>query len=91
MKTTKSYIAELIDEEISSHLHFHETNEEFIDRICQLYLDELENLKGFSPKGYGLDVIQEIELEVTEVFRMKTYGYYNLQDYRQKQLKKRIG
>lgn len=90
MKTTKSYIAELIDEEISSHLYLNETNEEFIDRICQLYLDEIESRKGFSPRGYGVDVIQEIELEVTEVFRMKTYGYYNLQDYRKKQLKKRI-
>jgi hypothetical protein len=87
----KSCIAELIDEEILSHLHQHETNEQFIDRICQLCIDEIHHNKGFAPKGFGADVVDEIELEVTEVFRMKTYGYYNLQDYRQKHLKKRIG
>lgn len=86
----KSCIAELIDEEILSHLHQHETNAQFIERICQLCLDEIESSKGFSPRGFGADVIDEIELEVTEVFRMKTYGYFNLQDYRQKHLKKRI-
>jgi hypothetical protein len=91
MKSMKSCIAELIDEEILSHLHQHETNEQFIERICRLCIDEIYNNKGFAPKGFGADVVDEIELEVVEVFRMKTYGYYNLQDYRQKQLKKRIG
>lgn len=91
MKTMKSCIAELIDEEILSHLHQHETNDEFIERICGLCLDEIYSNKGFAPKGYGADVIEEIELQVTEVFRMKTYGYYNIQEYRQIHLKKRIG
>lgn len=86
----KSYIAELIDEEILSSLHRQETNDEFIQRIVSLCLDEIESTKGFSPRGYGADVIAEIELEVTEVFRMKTYGYFNLHDYRQKHLKKLI-
>ena len=87
----KSCIADLIDEEILSQLHAHETNEEFIQRICHLCLDEIESHLGYAPKGYGADVIDEIELAVIEVFRMKTYGYYDLQDYRQKHLKKRIG
>ena len=90
MKSTKSLIAELIDEEILSHLHRHETNDEFIQRICELCLDEIERSRGYSPQGFGADVISELEMEVTEVFRMKTYGYYNLQDYRNSQLKKRI-
>lgn len=91
MKTTKSYIAELMDEEIFSHLHQNETNEEFIQRICELCLDEIESTKGFSPSGYGADVISELEMEVTEVFRVKTYGFYNLQEYRKSHLKRRIG
>jgi hypothetical protein len=90
MKSTKSLIAELIDEEILSHLHLHETNDEFIQRICELCIDELERNRKYSPRGFGADVISEIEMEVTEVFRMKTYGYYNLQDYRNSQLRKRI-
>ena len=86
----KSCIAELIDEEILSHLYQHETNEQFIERICRLCIDEIQNNKGFAPNGFGADVVDEIEMEVTEVFRVKTYGYFNIQDYRQQQLKKRI-
>jgi len=67
-----------------------ESNFEFIQRICALCLDELEASKAFSPMGFGEDVINEIELAVTEIFKMKTYGHYNLAAYRQAQLKKRV-
>ncbi len=87
----KSWIAEIIDEELLSHLYLHETNAEFIERICSLCLDEIESRKGFSPKGFGDDVIAEIEDQVVEIFRVKTYGHYNLQSFRKTNLKKRVG
>jgi len=80
----KSWIADLVDEELLSQQHLTETNQEFIERVCALCLDEIESNKGYAPTGFGLDVIEEIELEVTEVFRMKTYGHLSLQDYRKK-------
>lgn len=40
--------------------------------------------------GYGLEVINEIELIVSEVFKIKTYGYPHLKAYRIDKLKKRI-
>lgn len=86
----KSWIAEIVDEELLSDLYMHETSKEFIERVCSICLDEIESKKGYSPKGFGYDVIEEIELEVIEVFRVKTYGFYNLQEFRQKNLKKRI-
>lgn len=86
----KTWIANLMDEELMSQAMLHETNEEFIQRICSLCLDEIESRKGYSPVGFGVDVILEIEQEVAEIFRIKTYGYYNLVDYKTKQLKKRI-
>lgn len=85
----KSWIAELIEEEILSNQHLHETNAEFIERICGMCLDEIESNKGFAPTGFGDDVVEEIEQEVTEIFKMKTYGHFNLQAYRKSQLKKR--
>ncbi len=91
MKSIKSCVVELIDEEILSHLYPHETNEQFIERICELCLDEIEAKKGFSPMGFGIDVVDEIELEATEVFQAKTYGHYNLAEYRKHHLKKRLG
>ena len=90
MKSIKACVTELIDEEILSPLYPNESNDDFVDRICQLCLDEIELEKGFSPLGLGLDVITEIEMIVVEAFRAKIYGYFNLSDYRQSQLKKRL-
>ncbi len=86
----KSWIAEIVDEELLSDLYMHETGKEFIERVCTICLDKIETQKGYTPNGYGYDVIEEIEQQVIEVFRVKTYGYYNLRDFRQKHLKKRI-
>lgn len=79
-----------MEEELLPANVVHETNFEFIQRICALCLDELENSKAFSPIGFGEDVINEIEMAVTEVFKIKTYGHYNLAAYRNAQLKKRV-
>lgn len=86
----KSWIADLVDEELLSHLYLNESNKEFIERVCSICLDEIENNKGYAPTGFGDDVIDEIEQEVTEVFKIKTYGFYNLQAYRKHHLKKRV-
>ena len=87
----KTWIADIVDEELFSQLYLHETNTEFIERVCGICLTEIENAKGYSPAGYGADVMSEVEHQVTEVFRIKTYGFYNLQSYRKDQLKKRVG
>lgn len=83
-------IVEIMEEELLPPNITVESNFEFIQRVCALCLDELENSKTFSPMGFGEDVINEIELAVVEVFKVKTYGYYNLGAYRQAQLKKRV-
>jgi hypothetical protein len=87
----KTMIAHLIEEELhQSHLS-DETNQEFIQRICAMCLDEIEaGGKAYSPMGFGEDVINEIELAVTEVFKMRIYGHYNLKAYRKAYLMKRI-
>lgn len=87
----KSWIADLVDEELLSNQFSSETNQEFIARVCSICLDEIENNKGYAPTGFGDDVIEEIEQEVIEVFRIKTYGFYSLKDYRKHQMKKRVG
>ncbi len=86
----KSWIADIVDEELLSHLYLRETNSEFIERVCSICLDEIECRRGYSPTGYGADVIEEIENQVTEIFRVKIYGHFNIQEYRKLQLKKRV-
>ena len=83
-------IVEIMEEELLPPHITGESNFEFIQRVCALCLDELENSKAFSPMGFGEDVVNEIELMVIEVFKVKTYGYYNLNAYRQANLKKRV-
>ncbi|AGH95033.1 hypothetical protein [Pseudobdellovibrio exovorus] len=87
----KSWIADIVEEELLSQQYLHETDQEFIDRVCFICIDEIEHNKGFAPNGFGQDVVAEIELEVLEIFKVKTYGHYNLQEYRKNQLKKRVG
>lgn len=86
----KSWIAELVDEELHSQQHLHENNDQFVERVCMLCLEEIEYGKGYAPTGFGEDVVEEIELEVTEILRIKTYGFFNLQDFRKNQLKRRV-
>lgn len=86
----KTWIADIVDEELYSQLYFHESNDEFIDRVCEICITEIENAKGYSPAGYGAEVLEEIERQIVEVFKIKTYGYYSLQDYRKNLLIKRV-
>ncbi|MBY0555333.1 hypothetical protein K2P97_12445 [bacterium] len=86
----KSWIADIVDEELLSQMYLHESNSDFIERVCSLCLDEIESRRGYAPAGYGADVIEEIENQVTEIFRVKIYGFYNLQEYRKHQLKKQF-
>ena len=72
----KTLISQIIDEELLAPCLITESNDEFIRRICSICLTEIENNIGFSPLGYGLDVINEIELIVSEVFKIKTYAYF---------------
>ena len=86
----KTWIADLIDEELLQKQFLNETNEEFIQRICSLCLDEIEDRKGFAPMGFGESVLDEIQQEVADVLKIKTYGYYNISAYRRSFLKKRL-
>lgn len=86
----KSWIADIVEEELFSQMYLNETNNEFIERVCGVCITEIESAKGYSPAGFGTDVISEIERQVIEVFRIKTYGHFNLQAYRKNQLKKQV-
>jgi len=86
----KTWIAEIVDEELFSQMYLNETDSDFINRVCEICLTEIESAKGYTPAGFGADVISEIERQVIEVFKIKTYGHYNLQAYRKNQIKKRV-
>lgn len=78
----KSMIANLIDEEIFNSHYLSESDADFIKRICNQISEEITYLKKFSPTEYNDEILEEIEDQVLEVFKTKTYGHLNLQHYR---------
>jgi hypothetical protein len=54
---------------------------EFIQKVVRTYLIFLSGL-GNIPQGHVEGIVEDLEAEVLEMFRKKTYGYYNLKEYR---------
>lgn len=80
----KSTIAHIIDEEIFN-THFPlETDSEFIERVTQQIFKEISYLNKLAPSIYNQEIREEIEDQIFEVYKIKTYGYLNLQQYRKK-------
>jgi hypothetical protein len=78
----KSMIANLIDEEIFNSHFLSESDADFMKRICNQIFEEISYLKKFSPTEYNDEILEEIEDQVLEVYKTKTYGHLNLQHYR---------
>ena len=79
----KEQIAKIMDEELFAEDPTCETSAEFIDRICHLYLNELEKQNGFAIPYFAESVIEEIQDEAICVFRAKIYGHYSIMHFRQ--------
>lgn len=70
------------------HQHLHdsdcqiESTKELIQKVVGTYLLILSRA-GNIPQGHLQDVIEDLEAEVLDMYRKKTYGSYNLKDYRE--------
>lgn len=78
----KTEIAKIIEAELNSHLFPNESNSDFIQRVCRIYMTTVHLQKGYTTQALLKDVMEEIEFEAMEIFRIKTYGHYNLASYR---------
>lgn len=86
----KGYLVHLID------VHLAEVKPSEMDEFVEFVLENY--LKGIYKDAYCIDfqnaesVKNELKDEIIEITRIKTYGYYNLEDYRRHKLKlKNIG
>lgn len=75
-------ISQLMDEELLNSLYLSETASEFIERIHVLLMDEFNHLQNYAPLEISHEIKNEIINEVTEVYRIKTYGFYNLTNFK---------
>jgi len=79
MKTT---IIHIIEEEIKATHNLFETADQFIERVTRLFLEEVQHMKMYAPLGFGADLAEEVQQEVLDIYRIKTYGYVSLRQYR---------
>lgn len=78
----KKMILQIIEEEIKSTHNISETADQFVERVTQLFVEEFQHLKMYAPLGLDVEVIEEVQQEVLDLYRIKTYGHYSLQSYR---------
>ncbi|MES2801814.1 MAG: hypothetical protein V4654_04935 [Bdellovibrionota bacterium] len=78
----KKMILQIIEEEIKSTHNISETADQFIERVTQLFVEEFQHLKMYAPLGLDVEVIEEVQQEALDLYRIKTYGHYSLQSYR---------
>jgi hypothetical protein len=78
----KLLIAQIIEEEIQNSLFPAETAVEFIERIHRQLMEEFNHLQNYAPLEISGEIKEEIISAVTEVYRMKTYGFYDLPSYK---------
>ncbi len=78
----KLLIAQIIEEEIQNSLFPAETAVEFIERVHRQLMEEFNHLQNYAPLEISGEIKEEIISAVTEVYRMKTYGFYDLPSYK---------
>lgn len=66
-----------------------ETANEFIQNVSRLYAFHLSKTASV-PLHYLSDVIHDIEAEVVEMYRKKTYGSLSLEEYRRNHFSKTL-
>ncbi|MBX2988928.1 MAG: DNA-dependent DNA polymerase [Bdellovibrionaceae bacterium] len=59
-----------------------ETAQQLIQRVALAYALEIGEM-GIIPDQFRNDVMVDLEAEVLEMYRKKTYGFFSLQEYRE--------
>ncbi len=59
-----------------------ETSEQLLDCVVKEYIRQLSAEDGIIPASHLEGVETDLKEEVLEMLRKKTYGHYNLADYR---------
>lgn len=87
-QTKKDELYEIFNTQLHEIQSIHETAHELIRSVSQMYALNLMQ-KAHLPGLFFEDVMHDIESEVLEMYRKKTYGHSSLQDYRRQTLKKK--
>lgn len=74
-------LIKLIETRLKETTNLKEKVPDFVNNIVNIYTLQLMK-SGNIPIPYMEDVIADIEAEVIEIYRKKTYGFLTLEEYR---------
>lgn len=74
-------LVKIIETQLQQTKNLKEKASDFIPKVVYLYTLRLMK-NGNIPIGFMEDVLKDLEEEVIEIYRKKTYGFLTLEEYR---------
>lgn len=81
-------LLKLVETQLRETSNMKEKVPDFINKIVHLYALQLMKA-GNIPLDFMEEVITDIETEVIEIYRKKTYGYLTLEEYRRNKFRQK--
>ncbi|UOF02818.1 DNA-dependent DNA polymerase [Bdellovibrio reynosensis] len=78
---TTDNLVKIVETRLQETKNLKEKSQDFILKVVHIYTLQLMK-QGNIPIAFMEDVIADIEAEVIEIYRKKTYGFMTLEDYR---------
>ena len=82
MIDNKDLLHQLFEKHIKDISLREQSDLDFVRAVVFEYWQELQNV-GFIPGTHSDEILEDLELEVTEMLRKTIYGYFNLQSFRE--------
>lgn len=74
-------LLKIVETQLKETVNMREKTPDFIRKVVHLYTLQLMKT-GTIPLEFMDDVLTDIEAEVVEIYRKKTYGFLTLEEYR---------
>lgn len=74
-------LLKIVETQLKETVNLRERTPDFIRKVVHLYTLQLMKV-GTIPLEFMDDVLTDIEAEVVEIYRKKTYGFLTLEEYR---------
>ena len=82
---TSDRLHEIFEEQLCLNDEPDEKPDQFIEKVIEEYLAELAQ-SAHIPLPYLKSLREDLSVELQDMLRIKTYGFFNLADYRAHQL-----
>lgn len=77
----KDVLVTMITTQLKETSNMREKTQDFVRKIVNIYTLQLMK-EGNIPLNFMEEVMADVEAEVVEIYRKKTYGYLTLEEYR---------